>query len=543
MNRPLPVLLVAAAALLLWHLGAYGLWESTEARYAEIAARMVRSSDWMTPRLNHIIHFDKPPFAYWATATGLTVFGIDELGARIGLVAAALVVLAVTYRWAAATGPPQAGAYAFTCLLSAPLFFALARSVTSDLYLTMWVVLAADAARRATGPTRPRAWRWVAWGALGAGFMTKGHVVLLWTVLPALAWAAWSGNWSRLRRLWDPIGVVLAIAIALPWYISSILRHPELVDFWLGLQTVGRVAAPYEGERQPIWFFLITVGWAAGPWIVPAVLELARRRPRPSIPYVVVWSVVPLVVFSFLPTKRANYVLPMLPAVALLAGSWWAAAAEQPHAGVVTRVLGGATVALGIGLLIAAFGAELPDALRAVGVVVGPISIGGGLLAMLAAGRQRFDLAFAGCLVPLLALYLSGYATLSDPRVEAFFKISRPLAAAVAKHQTGNEPIVAFRGWPRAFPFYLDQRLITVTTEGRETRFEDDLSWQPFVFTDDDAFYERFRGPRRALFVIPRRAQKEIEERAGVPVVTLATTRRNLLVTNRPTPAELEAVR
>ncbi|MEJ2153033.1 MAG: hypothetical protein P8Y29_08810 [Gemmatimonadota bacterium] len=96
MNRPLPVLLVAAAALLLWHLGAYGLWESTEARYAEIAARMVRSGDWMTPRLNHIIHFDKPPFAYWATATGLTVFGIDELGARIGLVAAALVVLAIT---------------------------------------------------------------------------------------------------------------------------------------------------------------------------------------------------------------------------------------------------------------------------------------------------------------------------------------------------------------------------------------------------------------------------------------------------------------
>ncbi|MEJ2153034.1 MAG: hypothetical protein P8Y29_08820 [Gemmatimonadota bacterium] len=162
---------------------------------------------------------------------------------------------------------------------------------------------------------------------------------------------------------------------------------------------------------------------------------------------------------------------------------------------------------------------------------------------MLAAGRQRFDLAFAGCLVPLLALYLSGYATLSDPRVEAFFKISRPLAAAVAKHQTGNEPIVAFRGWPRAFPFYLDQRLITVTTEGRETRFEDDLSWQPFVFTDDDVFYERFRAPRRALFVIPRRAQKEIEERAGLPVATLATTRRNLLVTNRPTLAELEAVR
>ena len=543
MSRPLPVLLAAAAALLLWHLGAYGLWESTEARYAEIAARMVRSGDWMTPRLNHIVHFDKPPFAYWATAVGLTVFGIDELGARIGLVVAALVVLAVTYRWAAAIGSPRAGLYAALCLLSAPLFFALARSVTSDLYLTMWVVLAADAARRGTGPTRARAWRWLAWAAFGAGFLTKGHVVLLWTVVPALAWAAWTGNWSRLRRLWDPLGAVLALAIALPWYIFSIARHPELVDFWLGLQTVGRVAAPYEGEQQPVWFFLVTGVWAAGPWIIPALLELARRRPRPNVPYVVVWAVVPLLVFSFFPTKRANYALPMLPAVALLAGSWWAAAAERPRAHVATQALGAATLALGVGLLIAAFRAEIPDPLRTVGLIAGPVSVGGGLLAILAARRQQFDLAFAGCLVPLLSLYLSGYATLGDPRVEAFFKISRPLAVAIAEHQIGNEPIVAFRGWPRAFPFYLNQRLTTVTAEGRETRFEDDASWRAFVFTDDDAFYRRFREPRRALFVIPRRAHEQIEERAGIPVVTLAATRRNLLVTNLPTPAEMKAHR
>lgn len=543
MNRPLPVLLVAAAALLLWHLGAYGLWESTEARYAEIASRMVRSGDWMTPRLNHVIHFDKPPFAYWATAIGLTVFGIDELGARIGLVVAALVVLTVTYRWAAATGPTKAGLYAFLCLLSAPLFFALARSVTSDLYLTMWVVLAADAARRATGPEPARGWRWLAWGALGAGFLTKGHVVLLWTVVPALAWAVGSGNWSRLRRLWDPFGAVLAIAIALPWYASSIARYPELVDFWLGLQTVGRIATPYEGEREPVWFFVVTVVWAAGPWIVPAALELACRRPRLHVPYAVVWAVVPLLVFSFFPTKRANYVLPMLPAVAMLAGSWWAAAVERPRARVVTRVLGAATLALGVGLVIAAFRAELPDSLRTVGLIAGPVSVGGGLLAMLAAGRQRFDLAFAGCLVPLLALYLSGYAALGDPQVEAFFKISRPLAVAAAEHQIDDEPIVAFHDWPRAFPFYLDQRLVTVTTDGRETRFEDDVSWQAFVFTEDDALYERFRGPERALFIIPRRSKEQIASRAGMPVVTLAATRRNLLVTNRPTSAEMEADR
>ena len=108
-RRPLVPLLLLAATLLLWHLGAYGLWESTEARYAEIAARMVRSGDWMTPRFNGIAHFDKPPLAYWASAASMALLGMDELGARLPLVLASLAV------WRSSTGgvgydvPPRRG--------------------------------------------------------------------------------------------------------------------------------------------------------------------------------------------------------------------------------------------------------------------------------------------------------------------------------------------------------------------------------------------------------------------------------------------------
>ena len=89
-RRPLVPLLLLAAGVLLWKLGAYGLWESTEARYGEIAARMVRSGDWITPRFNGIAHFDKPPLAYWASAAAMALLGIDELAARLPLVFASL---------------------------------------------------------------------------------------------------------------------------------------------------------------------------------------------------------------------------------------------------------------------------------------------------------------------------------------------------------------------------------------------------------------------------------------------------------------------
>ncbi|HUP01788.1 MAG TPA: glycosyltransferase family 39 protein [Gemmatimonadota bacterium] len=559
-GRPLVPLLLLAATCLLWQLGAYGLWESTEARYAEIAARMVRSGDWMTPRLNYIAHFDKPPLTYWVTGAGMLALGLTELGARIGLVAAALAILVVVHRWTAEVRGERAAAYAFLCLLSAPLFFALARSVTTDLYLTLWVVLAIDAGRRGSRPGAARGWRLLAWAALGAGFMTKGPVVLLWTALPAAVWAGWTGSWRRLGRLADPWGFLFTLAIALPWYLGSLARHPALLDFWLGRQTVGRVLAPYEGEREPLWTYLLVMAWAAGAWVFPAAIEIARgarrrvggearRRGRRGerAPYLLFWVLVPLAAFSLFPTKRANYLLPVLPAVAIAAGAWWARAGEGTGAVGVSRVVAAATALLGAGLFVAGslvdgVRASLPEKLVALGWSIGPVFVLGGAAAWLAAGRRRFDLAFAGCLIPLLGLYLAGYTALADPRVESHFKISRPLARAAAAHHTGEEPIVAYHAWPRALPFYLDRRLITVTGAGRETAFEDDPRWRRYVFTADTAFYRMARGDRRALFVIPRGEHARIEARLGAPLTVLAATRRELLVTNRPSPSERDRV-
>lgn len=495
---------------------------------------MVRSGDWLTPRLNGIAHFDKPPLAYWATAIGLAAIGIDEVGARIGLVVAGLAVLVLVHCWAADWRGPRAGLAAVVALGTAPLFVALGRSVTTDLYLALWVALAADAARRGSRPGAARGWRLLVWGAVGAGFLTKGPVVLLWTALPALGWAAATGGWDRLRRLVDPLGTALAAAIALPWYVLMAARHPGLLGEWLGRQTLSRMTSPYDGESDPWWLYLATAAWAAGPWIVPAGLELVRGRRRPAALALAAWAVLPLVGFSLFPTKRANYLLPALVPLAIAAGAWWAAAGERPRAVPVVRGLALLTAAGGAGLLAAAFLVEAPTALLALGPLVGPALLAGGVLAWRAAGRGRFGLAQAGLALPLCGLYLAGYAALGDPAVEGWFKISRPLAVAARDHATAGEPIVAYRDWPRAFPFYLDRRVVTVTGEGRVTRWETDPAWRRHVFTADSSFYRLFRGEERILVYLPRGEREAVEARLGEPLRVLAATRRHLLVENRP---------
>ncbi len=542
-RRPLAACLVLAATVLLWNLGAYGLWESTEARYAEIAARMVRSGDWLAPRFNYILHFDKPPLAYWASALGMTLFGVDELGARLPLVLASLAALTVVYRWAAERDGPEAARYAFLCLLSAPLFYTLSRSVATDLYLTLWIVLAVWAGSRAARPAAGRGWVMLAWAAVGLGFMTKGPLILLWLGLPGLAWCAWNGRWDAARRLLDPLAIGVGLAIALPWYAVMAARHPGLVDFWLGRQVGTRVASAYQGEREPWWFYLVTAGWCAGPWIAPALIELVgewRERGRHRAPFPALLVGLPLVAFSLLPTKRINYWLPAVPALALLAGAWWARAAARPDRAArdVARALAGASAALGLGLLAASRLAHgLPADVRHLGPWLAAFLCLGAVATWRAAARRRLDLAFAGLLLPLLGLYLCLGTVLPHRDVETYLKISRPLIADVARHRLDDEPVVAYRDWLRAYPFYTDRRLITINDEGRVTRFEADSAWRGYVFRGDSVLDRMLAGPR-GLFILPRGELDDVERRIGRPLTVVGTSRRLVAVTNRPTAAE-----
>jgi 4-amino-4-deoxy-L-arabinose transferase len=543
-RRPLVPLLVLATALLLWHLGAYGLWESTEARYAEIAARMVRSGDWITPRLNGIAHFDKPPFAYWASAAGMALLGIDELAARLPLALASLVALAVVYRVAAETMCARAALYAFLILLSSPLWFALSRSLTTDLYLTLWIVIAVDAGRRGTRPSGSRAWRVAAWAALGAGFLTKGPVVLLWTALPLFVWAAWTGSWHRVRRLLaEPLGVGAFALVALPWYLAHAGWRPGLLEYWLGGQIETRITAPYRGEREPWWTYLVTLTWAAWLWIVPAAITLARlaRSGRPGGRFLVAWVVVPLLALSLFPTKRANYVLPALPAIALAAGLWWdrAIAGVAPGRRSLPLVLAALLASFGVAFTVAGFVVrDVPLEVRDLGWLFGPGFALGGVAAWLAARRNRLDLAFTALLLPLVGLYLGLVATLGHPRVEAWSKISRPIVREIEAHRRADEPIVNYHVWLRAIPFYLDERVVTVSSEGRVI-FGEDERWREFTFTADSSFYQLMEEPPRILAVVRRSEVDDIERALGRRIAVLARDPRVALITNRPTPAEL----
>jgi hypothetical protein len=255
----------------------------------------------------------------------------------------------------------------------------------------------------------------------------------------------------------------------------------------------------------------------------------------------VAWVLAPLLALSLFPTKRANYVLPALPGIALAAGLWWdrALAGLAPGREALPRALGLATGLLGAALAGASFLVrDVPPELLALGRLFGPAFLLAGVAAWLATRRQRLDLAFAACLLPLLGLYLGLLVALSQPRVEAWSKVSRPMVRAIAAHRLGGEPIVNYHVWLRAIPFYLDERVITVSSEGRVV-FGEEERWREYTLTADSSFFRLMDEPARVLAVVRGSEVDDIERALGRRVAVLARDRRVALLTNRPTAAEL----
>jgi len=298
--------------------GWLGLIEPTETRYAEIAREMLASRDWLIPRLNGIPHFAKPPLAYWSAASGMALLGVNAWGARLGVALAASFMLWCTARMAQRAG----GALAPAFLVSSVLFFAVSHQLASDIFLA--AAVAGFYAAMFDPRTRVSLWPYV---ALAVGFMAKGPVVLILTVAPALLAAVWARDGSPAKALASWRGWLVFAVIALPWYVVVLVRTPGLWTYFLHRQLWDRYATTLHQRGGPIYYFLVVVLVGALPWTFPALREwwhAAREARRRNLPDALLasWIGLPMVFFSFSGSKLPAYVLPLFPALALLASCW-----------------------------------------------------------------------------------------------------------------------------------------------------------------------------------------------------------------------------
>jgi 4-amino-4-deoxy-L-arabinose transferase-like glycosyltransferase len=500
-RRAMPWLALAAlVAAIAWGLGGYALLDPDEGRNAEVAREMVAGGDLVLPRLDGLPYLDKPVLFFAADALSQRLLGGGEAAARLPALLFALATAALTAWFAGRLFGRRARWIAGVAALAAPLPIAFARTVIFDSTLTFFMVAAlcafylAVAARAAVPAASYLPWTAVAWAAMGLGVLTKGPVAL---ALPLLVAAPFAIFRRASRAVWHPLGPALLALSVGPWVWAVSRRVPEFLRYVLFTETWQRVTTPEMNREGPIWFFLPCLLAGALPWSVLALAGWRRSlRPRgsdrrldPPRLYLALWIALPLVLFSLSHSKRPQYILPLLPAVAIMAAKVWvdAEGGAPPAIAPSPGMPPGARAAGITWLALAALCAAAPAALtrihsaRLVHVRLLPATLLGLAVAFLlgaalvllsvAPGRRRLPgaraapLLLAGLVLPMAALPAILLPLLAEI---GSHRSSRDAAAAIGLRLPPGGEVVAVHAFPPSLPFYLRRTLLVATPRGRE---------------------------------------------------------------------------
>ncbi len=306
-----------------------GLFIPDEGRYAEIPREMLVSGDWVTPRLNDLKYFEKPPLQYWLTAASFRVFGEDEWTARLpSALLGLLAVLMLAYTGYRLKGVAT-GILSAIVLASSWAYFLGAQYLTLDMTLTACLTMSFCSfllAQCEVLAARAKSWMLAAWTTAALAVLSKG---LIGIVLPGLAVASYMvvrRDYSLLSRLNAVAGGALFLAIAAPWFIVVQYRNPEFVGFFFVHEHLQRFAESGHHRAGPWWYYLPILVVGLMPWtpsLLRACLELSKMRTSHPNGFSVewfagLWAAVTLVFFSLSQSKLPAYILPAFPAVALI---------------------------------------------------------------------------------------------------------------------------------------------------------------------------------------------------------------------------------
>jgi 4-amino-4-deoxy-L-arabinose transferase-like glycosyltransferase len=416
--------LVGLALLLMaTGLGLRDPWPADEPRFALVARDMLRSGDWMIPRVGGDLYADKPPVFFWLMAAAMALTGSLRLGFLLpSLLAGVGSVLLVYDLLRRVRGREVAFAGGLVLLLTFQFVWQF-RQAQIDGVLCFFTTLSLYGLLRHLFAGPGIGWFLVGWFAAGIGVITKGVGFLpLLLLIPFVVFAA--RGWPTTAPHRDPrwwLGPVFFLGAIALWFVPMMVvtsAGGELLEYRneiLFKQTVTRYSEAWH-HHEPFWFYLVNVIpvlWlpliALVPWLWPRWRAALRPAARDTfVAVLLAWVVLVVLFFSASSGKRGVYVLPAVPALVMAAATWLPEILRLPKTRVLAFTLA-AILAVGTTLGAVYFaidGAAGARLVRDYGVdPLLPLAVAGagGLIALALFRVKDGWLAYGGTLVTILA--------------------------------------------------------------------------------------------------------------------------------------------
>ena len=510
------------------------LFDPDEGRYAEIPREMVASGDWVTPRLDAIKYFEKPPLGYWATAAAFELFGQHAWTVRLWPALSGMLGLMLTFALGRRLYDQRAALLAVVVQASALLYVAMARIATLDMGLCFGLQIAMTALALLVQPARagePPSARLPLLLGVGVAIavLSKGLVGILIPAAVAVLFMLMHRDWRLPLRAQPWWALAVLLLLAAPWFVLVSVRNPEFAHFFFIFQHFQRYLSRAEFDRyQPAWFFLPVLALGLLPWttLLPAALRdgwRAARAGERASSLLLIWAAFVLLFFSMSQSKLTPYILPMLPALSLLTGRALArlpAARFSVHLAAVAVLAGVIATAV---LALWTLPAMAPLVARASAISIVGFAIAFALLGLgCAVGAwlaARGTLVAAACAAGVGALLLAQSGLLAAdylPRMRALVDLSQQLRPWVG----ASTHLYCVNAYLQPLPFYLGR---TCTLVGYRGELDFGLRQQPWLaLADLREFAADWQRQGDALAIVRPEDYQQLEA-LGAPMRVIYT--------------------
>jgi 4-amino-4-deoxy-L-arabinose transferase-like glycosyltransferase len=520
-SRSALLVFAAFSILLFGTLGLRPLYKADESRYAEIPREMVASGDWLTPRLNGLKYFEKPPLQYWATAAFFELFGESDAVSRLWTALAAVAGIALVFFSGRRLFGGEAGAFGALVLAGSPLYVLLAQVNTLDMALTFFLSAAIFAF--ALGRY------YLFWAACAAAVLSKG---LIGIVLPAGAiglYVLLKRDFSLLRRMKPVRGTTLFLVLSAPWFIAVSAANPEFAHFFFVQEHFQRFTTKMHERYEPFWYFIPVLALGIAPWLLSLAFS-ARRQPAggrsaeridPAL-FLWIWAAVVFLFFSVSDSKLPSYILPIFPALAALIGAALASGRQRALLAwqAALAVLVGVALAVAAPLITARIG-SMVNAVPWL-VAAGLALASGASASVIAAWRGRPQAAAA---LLSIASFACVFAVIAG-HARSPYNSSRAQIAALG---TGpSVPVFAVDFYDHTLPWYFRR---TVTMVGYKDELAQAIAWEPAKFIPDLAGFERAWAAAPAAYaVFSARDFPNLQKQLSAPMEIVSRGARYVIV-------------
>lgn len=488
-KKDLAFLLLIFSVAFFQFLGRIPLINPDEGRYAEIPREMLERGDFITPMLNYVKFFDKPPLHYWLSALSMTIFGQNEFAARFTGAAMGLLTVLLVYHVGRRLFGRREGLLAALILGASTGFLVQARYNITDMTLTCMLsaTLAFFILAAREGEPRKGLYYHLFYLFAALAMLAKGLIGIVFPGAIIFIYLLITRRWRILKEMRLATGIPLFLLICAPWFILVSIRNPEFARYFFIHEHFERFTTTVHHRKQGFWFYIPVLIGTMLPWsfFIPSAFRgVWRERVTANGNgrlYLVIWAVFIFLFFSKSSSQLVPYILPVFPPLALLTGVIFARFSDSFSRALKIEgyAIAGFLTILGAAVALYPHFATRPELPVIGGAIIGGIFFFEGLITFRNISRGSPLLLFTGLLLCSYVLGIAGPPFVLARMAEK--KADRDLALII-NEKAGKNAVIASFGPHQGLTFYTRRRVVII---GNMTEFEfgsrqgDQTAWFP----------------------------------------------------------------